>query len=625
MELSFAAVRDNAQHGAFFRGSAEQRAAWSLPLRWYRIACSMGIIFAECEKSKTRIGLKEVGKLKSIKKKSLSLLLTAAMLGSLAVPVMASPALASSAPVKGQRIMAPAQVNQSSSYSVAISGDTSLVVGEDLYAEITVSSSEENSYNAYDFYLTYDSDALEYAGITETDVIEDAKPGSLHILGYGADKACATDKFHLKFTTKKVGETAVTLAKANLDKKSNANVQNAPAATITTSSVNVTVTGYPVNLSEDFTGAGTADPGVDYTFTAKDSHYDYTINAEVGGTKVDVTDNGDGTFTIPGDAVTGPITITDTKKGKGYPVTIIGDNTTGADTAYYMEDYSFTVEKESGYSYSITVTIDGAKYISMEVDGYTFTIPGEKILGPVVITVVKNKVAPDNWAVTFEGKGAGDAAGEAQVANGSAYSFRISKESGYDYTVEATMGGTACEITTEDKGYYMNVTTSGAGGVTGDLVFNIGKKKSLTVSVNEYVKLDGKTAWLVIADAGVDEGNVLAYGQQPMYWSEKYKAYCYLVISADNLAEMESIAKASIGEVAADKVSISYDYDVNETTRVDMNDAQLVYNIYNARYSDFEKVSIQKFLKADVNGDKQVSVLDSAAIVDYILNQSATL
>ncbi len=560
-----------------------------------------------------------------MKKKSLSLLLTAAMLGSLAVPVMASSPFPGSAPGKGQLIMAPGlenPENQNSSYSVAISGDASLVVGEVLYAEIAISNSQESSYNAYDFYLTYDADALEYAGITETDLTVDAKAGSLHLLGYGADKACATDKLHLKFTTKKVGTAAVNLVSANLDKKSNASVQNAPAAAITVSSVNVNITGYPVNLSEDFTGAGTADPGVDYTFAAKDLHYEYTITAKVGDTQVDVVDNGNGTFTIPGTSVHGPITITDTKKGKGYPVTIIGDNTTGADTAYYLEDYSFTVAKESGYSYNITVTIDGEKYISMEVDGYTFTIPGEKILGPVVITVTKNKVAPDNWTVTFEGKGAGDAAGQAQVANGSVYSFRISKESGYDYTVEATMGGEACEITTEDKGYYMNVTTSREGGVTGDLVFQIGKKKSLTVSVYEYVKLDGKTVWLVLADAGVDEGNVLAYGQQPMYWSEQYESYCYLVISEDNLTEMEAIARASIGEVAADQTSLTYDYDVNETTRVDMNDAQLVYNIYNARYSDFEKVSIQKFLKADVNGDKQVSVLDSAAIVDYILNQS---
>ncbi len=50
-----------------------------------------------------------------------------------------------------------------------------------------------------------------------------------------------------------------------------------------------------------------------------------------------------------------------------------------------------------------------------------------------------------------------------------------------------------------------------------------------------------------------------------------------------------------------------------------MNDAQLVYDIYNAQYGDFTTVSMLKFLRADVNGDKTVDVNDSAAIIGSIL------
>ena len=36
-------------------------------------------------------------------------------------------------------------------------------------------------------------------------------------------------------------------------------------------------------------------------------------------------------------------------------------------------------------------------------------------------------------------------------------------------------------------------------------------KQTITVDVNEYVKLDGKTMWLVTASGTVSDGKVLAY------------------------------------------------------------------------------------------------------------------
>ena len=56
-------------------------------------------------------------------------------------------------------------------------------------------------------------------------------------------------------------------------------------------------------------------------------------------------------------------------------------------------------------------------------------------------------------------------------------------------------------------------------------------------------------------------------------------------------------------------------YDVNETGVVDINDAQLTYDIYSGKYTDFEKVSVRKFLRADVNLDKAVNSTDAVAVV----------
>ena len=44
--------------------------------------------------------------------------------------------------------------------------------------------------------------------------------------------------------------------------------------------------------------------------------------------------------------------------------------------------------------------------------------------------------------------------------------------------------------------------------------------------------------------------------------------------------------------------------------------------MYNAKYEDFDTVSMHKFLEADVNGDGIVNVQDSTAVVTEILKQS---
>ena len=126
--------------------------------------------------------------------------------------------------------------------------------------------------------------------------------------------------------------------------------------------------------------------------------------------------------------------------------------------------------------------------------------------------------------------------------------------------------------------------------------------------------------WLVTAAGTVTDGKVLSYDGTPMYWSGKYNAYAYLVISDKALDEVKTEAAAKIAEADADKLTLAYDYDVNETGNVDVNDAQLAYNMYNAKYDSFERVSMQKFLNGDVNGDKVLDTLDSAAIINRVLN-----
>ena len=138
------------------------------------------------------------------------------------------------------------------------------------------------------------------------------------------------------------------------------------------------------------------------------------------------------------------------------------------------------------------------------------------------------------------------------------------------------------------------------------------------VTADAYVAINGAKVWLVQNTVTVAEGKVPTYNGEPMFWSEIHNAYCALVI-AENLDEETAKANSSIGEGTA--VTVTNDMDVNMTGKVDANDAQLTYDIYNAVYSEFtETVTAEKFLKADVNRDGQVDVQDAAAIIAFILD-----
>ena len=102
-----------------------------------------------------------------------------------------------------------------------------------------------------------------------------------------------------------------------------------------------------------------------------------------------------------------------------------------------------------------------------------------------------------------------------------------------------------------------------------------------------------------------------------MFWSEKYKAYAYLVISNTELTKAEAAKKVT--QASAAKTELAYDGDVNLTGTVDVNDAQLVWNMYNAKYADFSTVSMRKFLEADLNGDHELTTADAAAVISKLL------
>ena len=58
---------------------------------------------------------------------------------------------------------------------------------------------------------------------------------------------------------------------------------------------------------------------------------------------------------------------------------------------------------------------------------------------------------------------------------------------------------------------------------------------------------------------------------------------------------------------------------MNMNGKVNIVDAQLAYDIARAVYTDFSAVSMEGFLKADVNGDASVDAVDAFAIQHFAL------
>ena len=506
-------------------------------------------------------------------------------------------------------------------YAVSASEDKTVTVGESAEVKVTVSNSDSiiTTYNAYDLTLTYDTDKLTYNSCTAADanaVVKEAVPGTIRVIGFGDDKNLDTPAATLSFTAKGTGEAEVKITSAKVDIGSQAVGSDAPDAHILDTTTVISVTGYTVTLGEGLSGESTVAPGADYTFTATDAdNYDYVISATMGGETTTANDNGDGTYTIPN--VTGNLVINATMTPKSYNVTVEGTgagDVTAENKATYNTDYTFTVTEEANYSYTTTVTVGGKAYTLGAPENGKYTIPGTDIKGDIVISVTKTVKPSSVVSVTKPDY----VKGNDTATKGQDYDFTVEKEDGYDYsepTVKVGDVDVTDKLVKNGEGSY----TIPGSTITGNITIEVTKTAAVTVDVTEYITLNGKVMYLVTASGNFAEGQVAKYDGMSMFFSEKYNAYAYLVISADGLetVKAEAAGKVKVAEGTA-AGTVDYSGDVNGTKVIDVNDAQLTYDMYNTKYSSFDVVSMLKFLNADVSGDKKVNVTDATAIVNLI-------
>lgn len=492
------------------------------------------------------------------------------------------------------------------------------------------------TYNTFFFQFSYDAEKLDFANAaignsSETPAIinDNSDAGLLTIGGYGEVRS---DRFiTLNFTVKAAGEATVKLVKAQMDVRANAakDAQTASVPAGQSDTVTILCGGFPVVLPDCATGAAYVTANGDYTFTA-DPGYNYGFSATVNNEKVDIINNDDDSYTIKN--VTGKLVISanSTPTVKTYAVTVEGDgygDVSAPTPATHGQEYTFTVTQAANYDYAVAVTVNGLPVtctVSSSGSRYTYTIPAASVIGPVVITV-KKTLPSGTTMITFNGNGASDEwqKGVSRViSNGSDFDFYTDQHDGFDYSISAAGQSGIIPVSETGKTGEIGVkyTISGQYITGGIITITINKAQHFdwNVIVSPYVNTDGSTIWLITAspDPKPEETKSLYYGGKPMFWSEKYKSYAWLLPSSKSQDTVKADAEAAITIKENAVTSIEYGGDVNGTGHIDINDAQYIYDLYNAKHSALD---MEKFLRCDVNGNREVNVEDVRMVVSLLL------
>ena len=264
---------------------------------------------------------------------------------------------------------------------------------------------------------------------------------------------------------------------------------------------------YAVTLSDDFIGTDTAVPGADYTFSAKDLRYDYTITAIMGDENVDILDNGDGTYTIK--TVNADLTITATKvlkpddenhtltKTEAVPATCSKDGNsayyTCSDCDRYFSDSKGTKEIAKD---SWVIKATGVHTYKTTTTKATLTANGKVVNKCSVCgkTTTKTVYMPKTFSLsytktTYNGK-----------AKTPAVTVKDSKgnvlKKGTDYTVTYAAGRKAVGT------YKVTVKGIGKYSFTKTLSFKINPAATKIVSATNVATKSIKVKWSKAAGAG---------------------------------------------------------------------------------------------------------------------------
>lgn len=553
-------------------------------------------------------------------------------------------------------------------YSVSMGADQQLVSGQRVRIPVTVASSEKNitGFNAYDMTFTYDPTALTLntkTGDADNLTVEDNN-GTVRVRRYG-DTVALGEALALDFTAKKAGTSTVTLTAAKFDLDANSINFDAPSATITDADTTVKAL-WNVSLPDGFVSAAAdgstlVEDGADFTFKAVDPNYEYTLRITTNGQTQEVTVKG-GSCTI--ENVTDNVQVTMVSKvGRTYTLKFIGSGvdaglvTPTTATVQYPNDYDFTVKfPGTGYKTTVSFAPSANKFDveRLENGDYAYKLLGNYLVGDengeITVTVEKvENTAKKDIIVAGSGSEAFSADNALTFYAGENYTFKLDKnEQYYDYELVVWYTDSSNHTvrpTPKDNGdgTYTIVNMPNA-----DMHITINKMaKALdpdAVDVVKYLELDNKTMYMVTVWGELSHTNLgstnttyiaYTYDDNLMYDTSYYTApngtkgassWLVIVDKGEEFTKEEVLKHLKLVESTQEQnknISLVYfgiDPNVNGSKggQLDINDVQLVYDMYNSLYENFEQVSVKKFLLADQTLDRQLNSADAVKLADKL-------
>ena len=557
-------------------------------------------------------------------------------------------------------------------YTVSMGADQQVAAGQQVRIPVTVASSKGiTGFNAYDMTFTYDPAALTLN--TKTDdaanlTVED-NDGNVRVRRYGATQALG-EALALDFTAKKAASSTVKLNAAKFDIDANSINFDAPAATITDADT-VVKSLWKVTLPDGFlstaaNGSMLVEDGQDFTFKATDTHYEYVL--KINGELVEMKT---AEYTIKNVTANQNVEFV-AKNGKTYTIKFeVEDNTTtenkatvadlvaySTTTVQYPNDYKFTV-KFPGTGYVVRASVAPRQntwdYVRREDGAKLYTLSGASLVGDdnneITITLAKSKNnSLHNIVVTGSGADAFSESNALTFYSDENYTFALNKSDYYDYTIAVWYEEWAKFVPMEYKnngdGTYTIIDMP-----TYDVNISITKTAKAidpsTVEVLKYLELNNKTVFLVRVQGSLSAYNNIdkttSYigftydGQRmyvPFYQSSgtaykavngmSYSVYLVILNKDETLTKEDAVAKLGIvtsteQENKDQTLKVGSDVNEDEYNRRDVNDVQLIYDLYNRQYDSFETVNMRKFLKADVNGDCALNSQDAVKLAGELL------
>jgi uncharacterized repeat protein (TIGR02543 family) len=332
------------------------------------------------------------------------------------------------------------------------------------------------------------------------------------------------------------------------------------------------------------------------------------VSYKVGGQETALTPDANDVYTIPGDAITGTISIV-LESNDTYQVTFKAGNNGKVKDGNSEAEPGASVTKtfDAGYVIKDTDLPTGVADAGYTVDSWDTDPRGLEVTANVTYTLsFKDATYTVTWPEGVTG-------GATTATHGAALVFTPTKSgeiiTKVTYTVD---GNNATEITPNNDGTY----TIEGSKITGKIAISV---ETITatftyVSAAQYKALPaGEKMVILETEKLTDKKYTLGDTYGDLYWSAAYGGYATFVKATETDATLSAMLKVASG----DATEISYDCDINSSNSVTAADAGIVNDILhnvdhegNLSYPVTNKMR----LELDIDGSKYVSTYDISLI-----------